>query len=125
MGEKIALLAQTLSTFITGYVVAYARNPRIAGVLTVLLPIQVIIGSTLGRMMPKAIMAALAFVAKAGSVAEEAISSIRTVHAFKTEKIMARRFDDIAMQARRAGIKCAVIQGVGVGCSCTSPARAS
>ncbi|KLT43566.1 P-loop containing nucleoside triphosphate hydrolase protein [Cutaneotrichosporon oleaginosum] len=116
-GEKIAILAQTFSTFVTGHVVAYARNARIAGVLTVLLPLQVVVGATMGRLMPKAVMGALAFVAKAGSVAEEAISSIRTVHAFKTESIMARRFDGIAMQARKAGIKCAVIQGVGVGTS--------
>lgn len=65
-------------------------------------------------------MRALGFVAKAGSVAEEAISSIRTVHAFETRDVMAERFDARAMDARNAGIKCAVIQGTGVGLLCES-----
>lgn len=45
IGEKVPILVQILATFITGYCVAYARNARLAGVLTVLLPLQVFVGN--------------------------------------------------------------------------------
>ena len=46
IGEKIPIIVQAFSTLVTGYVVAYCRNARVAGVLTVVLPVQFLIGST-------------------------------------------------------------------------------
>lgn len=44
ISEKIGISVQYLSSFVTGFVVAFARSPRLAGVLTAILPIILIAG---------------------------------------------------------------------------------
>lgn len=38
VGEKIPIGVQYISTFVSGFVIAYARSPRLAGVLTAIFP---------------------------------------------------------------------------------------
>lgn len=44
VSEKIAITIQHVSTFIAGFVVAFARQPRLAGVLTTILPVIMVAG---------------------------------------------------------------------------------
>lgn len=44
VGEKIPIGAQYISTFVSGFVIAYARSPRLAGVLTAIFPPIIISG---------------------------------------------------------------------------------
>lgn len=93
ISEKIGTSLQCVSSFFTGFIVAFCRNPRLAGVITTILPVIVIAGTVVGIFDAKYQAAALELVSKAGSVAEEAISSIRTVQAFASIPTLSGRFD--------------------------------
>lgn len=50
--------------------------------------------------------------AKAGAVADEVISAIRTVFAFNGSQIEHKRYESKLEEARRAGIKKSLVQGI-------------
>lgn len=45
LSEKIPISCSYVATFITGFALAYARSPRLAGVLTVILPVILAFGA--------------------------------------------------------------------------------
>ncbi|TXT11166.1 hypothetical protein VHUM_01917 [Vanrija humicola] len=114
ISEKIPIALSFLATFITGFALAYARSPRLAGALTSILPVIIITGSLMFLTMTKFTTKSLSYVGKAGTLAEEVVSSIRTVHAFGTGKVLGQRFDEQIELSRKAGIKGSVIEGTGL-----------
>ncbi|WOO85368.1 Sophorolipid transporter [Vanrija pseudolonga] len=104
ISEKIAITIQHVSTFIAGFVVAYARQPRLAGVLTTILPVIIVAGGAMGYFESKYQTVALHCVSKAGTIAEEVISSIRTVQAFATGKLLGEQFNKKIEGSRKAGV---------------------
>ena len=50
-----------------------------------------------------------------GTLAEEVISTVRTAHAFGTQKTLASRYDVFVNKARDMDLKAAIIQGCGLG----------
>lgn len=58
---------------------------------------------------------ALKFSSKASSLAEEAISSIRTVQAFASIRMLGNRYDALIEKARKIGNKNSLIDGTGLG----------
>ncbi|KAL7421323.1 GTPase-activating protein [Cryptotrichosporon argae] len=115
ISEKVPIACSYLATFVTGFALAYARSWRLALALSAILPVIAITGGTMVRMMTKYTTASLGNVAKAGTLAEEAISSIRTIHAFGTAKIIGQNFDAYIDKSRQAGIKGSWIEGGGLG----------
>ncbi|GFR58631.1 ATP-binding cassette, sub-family B (MDR/TAP), member 4 [Elysia marginata] len=55
--------------------------------------------------------------AKAGGVAEEVFSSIRTVHAFNGQEKESQRYQETLVKAREYGIKKSIASGIGQGAS--------
>ena len=49
ISEKVALVASFFAAFVTGFVLAYIRNARLAGVLTVMLPCIGITGAVMNK----------------------------------------------------------------------------
>lgn len=64
--------------------------------------------------MTKFTTKSLQYVSKSGTIAEEAISSIRTVKAFGTGHVLAQTYDKNVQLSRNAGIKGAMIEGSGL-----------
>ncbi|TXT05079.1 hypothetical protein VHUM_03899 [Vanrija humicola] len=114
VSEKIAITIQHVSTFIAGFVVAYARQPRLAGVLTTILPVIMVAGGAMGYFETKYQTVALHCVSKAGTIAEEVISSIRTVQAFATGKLLGRKFNEKIDGSRKAGVTGASREAAGL-----------
>lgn len=114
LGEKVPLCCQFLATFITGFALAYARSPRLAGALTSILPVIFIAGSIMGWAMTKFTTVSLQYVSKAGNLAEEVISSIRTVHAFGTAPVLGEKFDKDIRKSQSNGMKGAMVEGSGL-----------
>ncbi|KAL1409886.1 GTPase-activating protein [Vanrija albida] len=114
ISEKIPIALSFLATFITGFALAYARSPRLAGALTSILPVIIITGSIMFMTMTKFTTKSLSHVGKAGTLAEEVVSSIRTVHAFGTGHALGHRFDEEIDLSRKAGIKGSAIEGTGL-----------
>lgn len=58
---------------------------------------------------------ALKHVAEGGTLAEEVISSIRTAHAFGTQKVLSGLYDVYVNEAGRINAKSAIFHGIGLG----------
>lgn len=80
-------------------------------------------GGIMMTAMAKYGTAALDHIAKAGSLAEEVIGSIRTVQAFGKEKILGDKFADHIEQSKIVGRKGSIFEGFGLSimCKCRSP----
>lgn len=118
--EKVALVAQYLGTFFTGFILAYVRSWRLALALSSILPVIVITGGVMMAIMTKFSTATLDATAKAGSLAEEVIGSIRTVQAFGKAVVLGGRFDDLIKTVRTSGRMSAIVEAGGLGTMCMS-----
>ncbi|KAJ7733032.1 P-loop containing nucleoside triphosphate hydrolase protein [Mycena metata] len=115
ISEKVALSLFFVSGFISGFVIAFARSWRLAIVLMTMLPFMSLVGALLGRLMTRFTELSLKHVAEGGTLAEEAISSIRTTQAFGTQEKLAALYEDFIGKARTVDVKAASAQGLGIG----------
>jgi ATP-binding cassette subfamily B (MDR/TAP) protein 1 len=116
VSEKVALVANFLAAFVTGFVLAYIRNARLAGALTAILPCIGITGAIMNKRVSAYMQQSLAFVAEGGSFAEEVISTVRTAQAFGTQKTLGRLYDISVSKAFSVDNKAALWHGGGLGC---------
>ncbi|KIY73235.1 ste6-like protein [Cylindrobasidium torrendii FP15055 ss-10] len=108
IGEKVALSVTTIAAFITGYILAYVQEWRLALAMTAILPPIVFSGGLMNFFVGRNIAAALRYIAEAGSVAEEVISSIRTVQAFGIQDALTDVYRVFVLKARKRGISSAM-----------------
>ncbi|KAI2660891.1 Bile salt export pump [Labeo rohita] len=99
--NSVSIFIERISTFIFGFMVGFIGGWKLTLVVIAVSPL---IGLAAGLM-------AMAY-AKAGAVADEVLSSIRTVAAFGGENKEAERYDRNLVEAQAWGIKKGVIIGV-------------
>ena len=135
ISEKVALSVQFIAAFVTGFVLAYARNWRLALAMSSILPCIAIAGAVMNTNVSKFMRYAslplfslivadfvfalscrrsLKFVADAGTVAEEVISTIRTAQAFGSQKVLGEIYNTHIAQSRVVDIKAAAWLGGGL-----------
>ncbi|KAI0697870.1 P-loop containing nucleoside triphosphate hydrolase protein [Cytidiella melzeri] len=114
ISEKVALVVQFLSAFVTGFVLAYVRSWRLALALSAILPCIGITGAVMNKFVSTYMQLSLKHVAEAGSLAEEVISTVRTAQAFGTQKILSKLYDVYVFKARKVDMKAAVWHGGGL-----------
>ncbi|KAL9368726.1 hypothetical protein Peur_039925 [Populus x canadensis] len=115
MGEKMAHFIHHIFTFICGYWVGFLRSWKVSLVVLSVTPLTMFCGIAY-----KAIYVGLATkeevsYRKAGGVAEQAISSIRTVFSFVAEDKLARKYADLLMKSVPIGAKIGFAKGAGMG----------
>ncbi|CAN6234461.1 unnamed protein product [Urochloa humidicola] len=115
MGEKMAGFVHHVFTFIFGYVVGFRKSWKIALAVFAVTPLMMSCGIAY-----KAIYGGLtakdeASYQRAGSVAQQAISSIRTVLSFVMEDRLADKYAEWLNQAAPIGIKMGFAKGAGMG----------
>ncbi|XP_020197213.1 ABC transporter B family member 19 [Aegilops tauschii subsp. strangulata] len=115
MGEKMAGFVHHVFTFIFGYVVGFRTSWRIALAVLAVTPVMMACGIAY-----KAIYGGLAANEEAsyqpaGSVAQQAISSIRTVLSFVMEDRLADRYAEWLRKASPIGVKMGFAKGAGMG----------
>ncbi|EIW81035.1 ste6-like protein [Coniophora puteana RWD-64-598 SS2] len=113
--EKVALVAQLFAAFITGFVLAYARNWRLALAMTSILPCVAIAGGIMNKFVSRYMQYSLRHVAEGGTLAEEVISTVRTAQAFGVQKTMASLYDIHIEGSRKVDSKAAIFHGIGLG----------
>ncbi|CDZ97501.1 p-loop containing nucleoside triphosphate hydrolase protein [Phaffia rhodozyma] len=113
--EKVPQALSYISTFFTGFILAYARSWRLSLALTSMMPCIMLVGVFMGKFATKYKTNQLTCVAEAGSLAEEVISTIRTAQAFSTQKTLAALFDSHIIKSRMDGYKQAVSHGCAIG----------
>ena len=114
ISEKVALVAQYLSCFVTGFVVAYARCWRLALALTSIIPCMALTGGVLNMFETRYTQRSLKHIADAGSIAEEVISTIRTAHAFGNQRTLSALYDAHIASSHALDVKSAAATGIGV-----------
>ncbi|RCV32767.1 hypothetical protein SETIT_7G029100v2 [Setaria italica] len=115
MGEKMAGFVHHVFTFIFGYVVGFTKSWKIALAVFAVTPLMMFCGIAY-----KAIYGGLtakdeASYQRAGSVAQQAISSIRTVFSFVMEDRLADKYAEWLNKAAPIGIKMGFAKGAGMG----------
>ncbi|KAI3645403.1 hypothetical protein MP228_008331 [Amoeboaphelidium protococcarum] len=105
IGEKIPLLAMNLSTFVAAFIVAFTSNAKLTGVLFVIIPIMAVVMVFFRKYIVLYTKRSLDSYAKAGDVAEEALSAIRTVVAFMAHNKMVQRYNKLLLDAEVQGVK--------------------
>ncbi|KAG5648338.1 hypothetical protein DXG03_004910 [Asterophora parasitica] len=114
ISEKVALTANFLAAFVTGFALAYARSWRLALALSSILPCIGITGGVMNKSISKYMQLSLKHVADGGSLAEEVISTVRTAQAFGTQRTLANLYDVHIDESHKVDLKAAVWNGGGL-----------
>ncbi|PIA27569.1 hypothetical protein AQUCO_07600024v1 [Aquilegia coerulea] len=115
MGEKMAHFVHHICTFICGYAVGFIKSWKISLVVLAVTPLTMICGIAY-----KAVYVGLtgkeeASYRKAGGVAEQAISSVRTVFSFVAEDHLTAKYADFLEKSIPFGKKLGFAKGAGMG----------
>lgn len=105
VGEKLGNLFQFMGMFLAGFAVGFALNWKLTLVIMSITPLLAIGGFFMMKMMEEATSGGLGAYAKAGGVASEAFTMIRTVASLGSEGRVSRRFEAELDSAEKAGIK--------------------
>ncbi|TPX35876.1 hypothetical protein SmJEL517_g01675 [Synchytrium microbalum] len=115
IGEKVGVAAQSIVTFIAGFVIAFVRGWRLALVLLSVFPVLAGVAALVGSVVGSGTGASQDAYAEAGSIASAVISSIRTVVAFGGEANAVKQYSKKLDDAMKSGIKRAIFTGMGIG----------
>ncbi|KAI6167605.1 P-loop containing nucleoside triphosphate hydrolase protein [Pisolithus thermaeus] len=115
ISEKVALVVCFLSTFLAGFVIAYTQSWRLALAISSIFPCIAITGGIMTKFATKYSQLTFQYVAESGTIAEEVISTIRTAHAFGSQKVLGSLFDKKIDSIRPVNKKAAIWQGCSLG----------
>ena len=86
IGDKLSISIQYLAAFVAGFIVAFTQEWRLTLFMLGLTPVLAAFGFLFGKITAAFTSREQKQYASAGAVAEEVLSSIRTVYAFGGEK---------------------------------------
>ncbi|XP_072268653.1 ATP-binding cassette sub-family B member 5-like [Pyxicephalus adspersus] len=115
IGDKVGHLVQNLSTFVAGLLIGLINGWKLALVLMATGPVLAISTAISSKMLVSLTSKELTAYAKAGAVAEEVLSSIRTVVAFGGQENEIKRYTNNLGEAKKIGIKKTITSQMAVG----------
>lgn len=115
ISDKIAITVMFASTFFTGFIVAYIRNWRAALVVSSIIPAIGCAGAFMNKFISAYRSQMLQLTAEGGTLAEEVFSSVRSSHAFGTQKKLTAMYDVTNLRTLQIGLKSAFANGLGLG----------
>ncbi|XP_048366711.1 ATP-dependent translocase ABCB1 isoform X2 [Sphaerodactylus townsendi] len=115
IGDKISILIQGISTFLTGIIVGFIRGWKLTLVILAVSPVLGLSAAIWAKVLSAFTSKELAAYAKAGSVADEVLSAIRTVMAFGGQKKEIERYRKNLEDAKNIGIRKAVTANISIG----------
>jgi len=115
IGDKIGAFLQWMSTFVCGFIIAFIHGWKLALVILSVVPVISLLGAVMMKVLTASSEKESAAYAKAGAVAEEVLSSMRTVTAFSGQMKECNRYSLNLDKARLLGIRKAMISGGGMG----------
>ncbi|KAK4539862.1 hypothetical protein LTR36_010323 [Oleoguttula mirabilis] len=112
IAEKLYTLVQGISLFFSAYVVALAVQWKLALITMSIIPAIVLaIGGIIALDAP--IEARITRIySRAATLAQDAISSIKTIHAFGAQQTIVNRYDEYLQEAHTEGNKKSLLYGV-------------
>ncbi|KAL5728525.1 ABC-type xenobiotic transporter [Ranunculus cassubicifolius] len=115
MGEKMAHFVHHIFTFFCGYAVGFVRSWKVSLVVLSVTPLTMITGIAYKAIYVGLTAKEEASYRKAGSVAEQAISSVRTVFSFVAEDHLIAKYADFLEKSVPFGRKMGFAKGAGMG----------
>ncbi|KAM5561877.1 ABC transporter B family member 4 [Rosa sericea] len=115
MGEKVGKFLQLISTFIGGIVIAFIRGWLLTLVLMSTIPFLVAAGAIMSIIIVKMASRGQNAYAKAATVVEQTISSIRTVASFTGETQAITNYKKYLVDAYKSGVHEGLAAGLGFG----------
>ncbi|XP_057948239.1 ABC transporter B family member 9-like [Malania oleifera] len=115
MGEKVGKFIQPLSTFFGGFVIAFARGWLLSLVLLSCLPVFIVAGGLMAKIMSKMSIRGQAAYAEAGNVVQQTIGAIRTVASFIGENQATENYNSKLGIAHASTVWQGAASGVGLG----------
>ncbi|XP_043821901.1 ATP-dependent translocase ABCB1 isoform X2 [Dromiciops gliroides] len=115
IGDKIGMLFQALATFFTGFIVGFTRGWKLTLVILAISPVLGTSAAIWAKVLSSFTDKELLAYAKAGAVAEEVLSAIRTVIAFGGQKKELERYNRNLEEAKNMGIKKAITANISIG----------
>uniref|UniRef100_A0A8C0C1V9 ATP binding cassette subfamily B member 1 n=1 Tax=Buteo japonicus TaxID=224669 RepID=A0A8C0C1V9_9AVES len=115
IGDKIGLLVQAVTTFVTGFIVGLIRGWKLTLVILAVSPVLGLSAAIWAKVLSAFTDKEQAAYAKAGAVAEEVLAAIRTVIAFGGQEKEIKRYHKNLEDAKRIGIKKAITANISMG----------
>eukprot|EP01115_Flamella_aegyptia_P000877 TRINITY_DN1130_c0_g1_i3.p1 TRINITY_DN1130_c0_g1~~TRINITY_DN1130_c0_g1_i3.p1 ORF type:complete len:523 (+),score=224.36 TRINITY_DN1130_c0_g1_i3:102-1670(+) len=115
MGDKVGTFFQYLSTGIAGFILGFVKSWKLSLVMLAVTPLLAACGGFMVKMMASLTEKGQTAYAKAGAFAAEVIAGIRTIASFASEPVAAERYRVSLVEAKKLGIKGAMVGGTGIG----------
>ncbi|XP_051842179.1 bile salt export pump isoform X1 [Antechinus flavipes] len=115
IADQVAVFIQRMTTCVCGFLLGFYQGWKLTLVMISVSPLLGIGATIIGLSVAKLTGRELKAYAKAGSVADEVLSSIRTVAAFGGEKKEVERYEKNLVFAQRWGIRKGMIMGLFTG----------
>jgi len=112
IAEKLGEFIQNTSAFVISIVIAFLQGWQLALVMTTVLPLLGIATFMTTKLMGSFATKSAAAYGEAGAVAQEVLSSIRTVVAFSGENRESEKYSKNLVTAEKAGIRMALVGGL-------------
>ncbi|VAH62844.1 unnamed protein product [Triticum turgidum subsp. durum] len=117
VGDNLALTVQIISTLITGFVIAMIADWKLSLIILCVIPLVGLQGYAQVKFLKGFSQDAKMMYEDASQVATDAISSIRTVASFCSEKRITRIYDDKCEASMSQGVRTGIVGGIGFGFS--------
>ncbi|KAL1552967.1 ABC transporter B member 11 [Salvia divinorum] len=117
MGEKIGKLIQLLSSFVGGFIIAFARGWLLTLVLISVIPVLVVAAAFMTIVLTRLTSRGQTAYSEAALLVEQTIASIRTVASFTGERRAVDRYEKSLHKAYKAGVQEGLAAGLGSGVS--------
>lgn len=114
ISEKVSVSIFNIATFIAGFAIAFSVNWKLTIVIATMVPAIMIVGALMSMSEAKLEKESLDCLGRGGTVAEETIASVRTVHAFGTQKKLVDLYEIPNLQAFAIGKKRSAYFGLGM-----------
>nr|XP_057907406.1 bile salt export pump-like [Doryrhamphus excisus] len=111
IADQVAIFMQRFTTFVCGFCVGFVKGWKLTLVIVAASPLLGVGAGLMALFVAKLTGMELQAYAKAGAVADEVLSSIRTVAAFGGEKKEVQRYDKNLVSAQSWGIRKGLIMG--------------
>ncbi|KAG7242239.1 hypothetical protein INR49_024285 [Caranx melampygus] len=115
IGDKAGMLIQAFTTFISSFIIGFSKGWKLTLVILAVSPVLGISAALFSKVLASFTSKEQTAYAKAGAVAEEVLSSIRTVFAFSGQDREIKRYHKNLEDAKRVGIKKALSANISMG----------
>uniref|UniRef100_A0A8C0AWX8 ABC-type xenobiotic transporter n=1 Tax=Buteo japonicus TaxID=224669 RepID=A0A8C0AWX8_9AVES len=117
IGDKICIFVQFFATFLAGIIIGFIHGWKLTLVILSVSPLLAASAAVWSTLLASLTAKELSAYAKAGAVAEEILTAIRTVVAFNGQQKASAKYDANLEMARSVGVKKSITTSTSLGVS--------